>query len=125
MIYQSTRNELVEIIQLLEKDESSWTSHFKKALIAFDNENYQLCGEIILSGSGGMGSLNDLVLGQSVDRNGAFQWKQNHIEINEQFQSLLGSLYAFSHNLRKAVNKFKNGNASELARTPHKTRRPF
>ena len=113
------------MIDLLEEDGSNWAIHFKKALLAFESGDYQRCSQIILSGSGGMGSLNDLILGQTQDQYGAFQWKSDHKETNQRFQYLLDSLYGFSHGLKKAANKFKNENASKLARTPHKTRRPF
>lgn len=59
---------------------------------------------VILSGSGGMGSLNDLVLGQSRDASGNFQWKDGYGAMNEQFQRLFESLYAFAHTYRRAAS---------------------
>ncbi|MCW8357053.1 hypothetical protein N5P32_14550 [Marinomonas pontica] len=104
-MYDKTRKDLILIIVLLEKDESRWSQFFQKALAAFDGGEYQRCAETILSGSGGMGSLNDLVLGQTTDKNGKFQWKPSHEEINNQLQELLSSLYAFAQGMRRIANK--------------------
>ncbi|PYF83110.1 MULTISPECIES: hypothetical protein [Marinomonas] len=104
-MYDKTRKDLILTIVLLEEDESRWSQFFQKALAAFDDGEYQRCAETILSGSGGMGSLNDLVLGQTTDKNGKFQWKPNHEEINNQFQELLSSLYAFAQGMQRIANK--------------------
>jgi len=93
------------MIELLENDGSRWSQFFQKALGAFDNSDYHRCSETILSGSGGMGSLNDLILGQTTDLNGKFKWKPNHEEVNSKYQELLSSLYAFSQSVRRAANK--------------------
>ncbi|MNP82658.1 hypothetical protein D3C76_1813750 [compost metagenome] len=43
--------------------------------------------EYLLSAYGGMGSLNDLILGQNyVD--GTLSWKPGHVELNEKFIEL-------------------------------------
>ncbi|WP_091390604.1 DUF6966 domain-containing protein [Microbulbifer marinus] len=104
-MYDKTRKELILMIELLENDENRWAQFFKKALAFFDNGEYQRCAETILSGSGGMGSLNDLVLAQTTDQHGKFQRKPNYEEINNQYQELLSSLYAFSRGMRRAANK--------------------
>ncbi|WP_067654266.1 DUF6966 domain-containing protein [Ferrimonas marina] len=104
-MYGQTRKDLIQMIELLEEDDTRWSQFFQRALVAFDNGEYRRCAEIILSGSGGMGSLNDLVLGQTTDQHGKFQWKLNHEEINSKYQELLSSLYAFSRGIRRAANK--------------------
>lgn len=104
-MYDSTHKDLTLIIELLENESQHWSAFFKKALVAFENGDYIRCGDIILSGSGGMGSLNDLVLGQSSDENGNFQWKPNYKKLNDEFQKKLNSRYAFSRDIRHATNK--------------------
>ncbi|HEU0188086.1 MAG TPA: hypothetical protein VFR06_09365 [Gallionellaceae bacterium] len=104
-MYEKTGNELKLMIELLEKDESRCSKFFKKALAEFEHGEYQSCAETILSGSGGMDSLNDLVLGQTTDQNGKFQWKPGYEEMNDSYQELLSSLYAFSQGMRRAANK--------------------
>ena len=93
------------MIDLLEKDESRWSQFFQKALAAFEQTDYQRCAKIILSGSGGMGSLNDFVLGQTTDQNGKFQWKTGYEEMNKTYQELLNSLYSFARGVQRAANK--------------------
>lgn len=104
-MYEKTHQDLLAMIELLEKDESRWAQFFQKALAAFDRGEYLRCSEIILSGSGGMGSLNDLVLGQTTDQRGKFQWKQGYEEMNNSYQELLASLYAFAQGIRRAANQ--------------------
>jgi hypothetical protein len=43
--------------------------------------------EYLQSAYGGMGSFNDLILGQS-DENGVLCWKPGHVELNERFDEL-------------------------------------
>jgi len=107
-MYYNTEKDLKSMIELLEKDESRWSQFFQKALAAFESGEYQQCAEIISSGSGGMGSLNDLVLGQTADSNGKFQWKPGYEEMNNSYQELLSSLYAFAQGMRRAANKRVN-----------------
>ncbi|MGP9684632.1 DUF6966 domain-containing protein [Halomonas sp. AOP25-F1-15] len=104
-MYEKTRKDLLAMIELLENDDSRWSQFFQKALAAFDQGEYLRCSEIILSGSEGMGSLNDLVLGQTTDRGGKFQWKPGYEEMNNSYQELLSSLYAFAQGIRRAANK--------------------
>ncbi|WP_133406890.1 DUF6966 domain-containing protein [Parashewanella tropica] len=104
-MYEKTKADLRAIIALLDSENSAWSIHFKRALSALEAGEYYHSGRIILSGSGGMGSLNDLVLGQSVDQNGKFSWKPNHKELNSKYQELLDSLYGFARNIQRAANK--------------------
>ncbi|WDE10868.1 DUF6966 domain-containing protein [Thalassomonas haliotis] len=107
-MYDKTRKDLEAMIELLENDGSRWSLFFQKAMVAFEQGEYQHCGEIILSGSGGMGSLNDLVLGQTKGEDGKFQWKKGYEEINNSYQELLSSLYVFAQGMRHAANKRVN-----------------
>jgi hypothetical protein len=94
------------MIVLLKSDGcSGWTSFFQRALYLLEQGRPAECGRHILSGSGGMGSLNDLVLGQGHDQYGQFQWKDGYKDLNAKYQELLNRLYEFSHNIRKAANK--------------------
>ncbi len=91
------------MITLLDSDHCAWAEHFRKALSAYEREDYEHCSYIILSCSGGMGSLNDLVLGQSCDVNGNFKWKDGHLKMNEKFQQILENLYSFGHAYQAAT----------------------
>jgi len=95
-MYENTHKDLLKIIELLKKDKKHQVLLFENALLDFEEKNYKKCSKIILSGSKGMGSLNDLVLGQSIDKNGQFKWKDNYKEINNQYQELLKRLYSFA-----------------------------
>ncbi|MGH1470095.1 MAG: DUF6966 domain-containing protein [Cellvibrionaceae bacterium] len=106
-MYAKIEKDLRLMIELLKKDDSGWTQLFKKALIEFESDKYQLCASTILSGSGGMGSLNDLVLGQAVDEKGNFQWKTGYNEMNNSYQELLTSLYAFAQDIQRTTKKPK------------------
>jgi hypothetical protein len=109
-MYDQVREDIDEMISLLESDNSSWVQLFRKAKRAFDAQDYENCSSIILSGSGGMGSLNDLILGQGRDERGDFQWKDGYRELNDRFQVLLGRLYSFASDYRSAINaRSRNG----------------
>jgi len=54
-MYDRTRKDIIQMIELLEHDGSRWSQLFQKALFAFDNGEYLRCAETILSGSRGMG----------------------------------------------------------------------
>lgn len=52
------------MIFLLEEEKLDWwVKYFKCVLVVFDFNEFLNCVNIIMFGSGGMGSLNDLVLG--------------------------------------------------------------
>ena len=103
-MYDKTKRNLIDIIQLLENDNPpwiGWIKFFKKALNEFEKGNYKEFASIIKSGSGGMGSLNDIVLGQSKDENGNFIWNNDAKKLNEQFLSNLEALYEFAFHVKK------------------------
>lgn len=96
-MYIQVKMDLEQIIELLEKERSNRFRLFIQAQKAFDEDDFQLCSGIILSGNGGVGSLNDLVLGQRRDEQGNFGWEDGYQELNDNFQALLCRLYEFSH----------------------------
>ncbi|KID56569.1 hypothetical protein JF50_11570 [Pseudoalteromonas luteoviolacea] len=101
-MHENIRVQLTEMIFLLEAENSDWwVKHFKHALSAFDSNEFLNCANIIMSGSGGLGSLNDLVLGQTTNAKGEFCWKANADELNQKYMHLLGELYAFSKSVQK------------------------
>lgn len=102
-MYENTLRDLKDIIGLLDGEKSHWADFFRKALSDFKRQEYRRCAETIVSGSGGMGSLNDLVLGQTTDQNGRFQWKEGHREINDSYQRLLERLYLFAYGMRRST----------------------
>lgn len=95
-MYDQAQSDLDEIIVLLEADANSWARLFRQARIAFAEEDYKACGSVILSGSGGMGSLNDIVLGQGRNATGEWVWKPGYQELNNKFQVVLARLYSFA-----------------------------
>lgn len=100
-MYEQVQCDLDEIIVLLQEDGNSWVRLFKLAKQAFAQADYKTCGSIILSGSGGMGSLNDIVLGQGHTASGEWNWKPGYEELNDKFQVLLGRLYSFADNVSR------------------------
>jgi hypothetical protein len=100
-MYDQVQRDLDEIIVLLQEDGSSWLRLFKLAKQAFEQADYDSCGSIILSGSGGMGSLNDIVLGQGHDASEEWGWKPGCQELNDKFQVLLGRLYTFAEKVSR------------------------
>lgn len=89
------------MITLLKSDGCmGWADFFKEAYDLLDRGMAAECGRHIKSGCGGMGSLNDLILGQGQDERGQFQWKSGYQELNERYQELLASLYEFAQRVR-------------------------
>ncbi|WP_446739925.1 DUF6966 domain-containing protein [Pseudomonas sp. TH31] len=71
----------------------------RKARTLLVNADYRGI-EYLLSAYGGMGSLNDLVLGQeSVD--GVFAWKPGYVELNEAFDLLRGQAATLANAIRR------------------------
>ena len=98
---RQAREKLLEIINLLRSEgEDGWTRFFSAALEAYDRGAFSECADIILSGCGGMGSLDDLVLGQTMMRDGSFAWKHGAARTNEIFQRLIGELRSFALDVR-------------------------
>ncbi|MGL4824329.1 MAG: DUF6966 domain-containing protein [Plesiomonas shigelloides] len=78
---------LDELASVLESDGNThWSGWMQKARARLLNSDFSGI-EYLLSAYGGMGSLNDLILGQSY-KNGIFEWKPGHVELNEKFKAL-------------------------------------
>lgn len=103
MPYSQTEDDLKNMIKLLRSDGwDSWASFFGQALSMLNSGNAGACAEKIMSGSGGMGSLNDIVLGQIKGPRGEFKWADNAKELNDRYQELLESLHAFSAAVKRS-----------------------
>jgi hypothetical protein len=92
---------LEQLAVLLESDgDDHWSQWIRKARALLVNTDYRGI-EYLLSAYGGMGSLNDLVLGQgSVD--GVFAWKPGYVELNEAFDLLRGQAATLANAIRRA-----------------------
>jgi len=62
---------------------SSWMREARTRLLHSDASGITY----LLSAYGGMGSINDLVLGQCYE-GGRFSWKPGYVELNEKFEQL-------------------------------------
>ncbi|KII33776.1 DUF6966 domain-containing protein [Pseudomonas fluorescens] len=78
---------LDQLAAMLESDgDTHWSLWMRKARARLmDSDNSGI--EYLQSAYGGMGSFNDLILGQS-DENGVLCWKPGHVELNERFDEL-------------------------------------
>ncbi|MCP1518682.1 hypothetical protein J2Y74_002992 [Pseudomonas migulae] len=78
---------LDQLATVLESDGNThWSLWIRKARALLLDSDYSGI-EYLRSAFGGMGSLNDLILGQSSD-NGVLCWKPGHVELNERFDEL-------------------------------------
>ena len=106
MPYEETQRDLEEMISLLMADGlKHWADFFSRALSLLQSDKIADCGIHILSGSGGMGSLNDIVLGQGENAEGQFEWKPGYEELNKRYMALLNRLYKFSHQARRSAQE--------------------
>lgn len=91
---------LDELAAILERDgERHWRTWMLQAKARLEQSDYAGI-EYLLGAYGGMGSLNDLVLGQTL-ANGRFAWKAGHIELNER----LGVLRSKAWELAQAIKR--------------------
>ncbi|MHC8395377.1 DUF6966 domain-containing protein [Pseudomonas sp. LB3P93] len=92
---------LDQLATVLESDGAThWSQWMRKARTHLINSDYYGI-EYLLSAYGGMGSLNDLVLGQSrVD--GVFTWKHGYVELNEKFDALRREAAALANSIKRA-----------------------
>jgi hypothetical protein len=78
---------LDQLVAILESDGdthwSLWMRKVRARLMDFDYSGIKY----LRSAYGGMGSFNDLILGQSYE-NGVLCWKPGHVELNEKFYEL-------------------------------------
>jgi hypothetical protein len=78
---------LDQLAAMLESDgDTHWSLWMRKARARLMDSDYSGI-EYLKSAYGGMGSFNDLILGQS-DENGVPCWKPGHVELNERFDEL-------------------------------------
>ena len=77
---------LDELASVLEGDGethwANWVRSVRAQLLGADDSGV----ERLLAAYGGMGSLNDVALGQS-EKDGVFTWKPGHIQLNEKFSA--------------------------------------
>lgn len=92
---------LEQLAELLERDGdqhwSRWMRTARARLLDGDPDAIRY----LLSAYGGMGSFNDLILGQRYDSNG-FSWKPGYAELNQRFDDLRGEAYDLAQRVRKA-----------------------
>jgi hypothetical protein len=78
---------LDQLAIVLESDGNThWSLWLRKARARLMDSDYSGI-EYLQSAFGGMGSLNDLILGQNYV-GGVFSWKPGHVELNEKFIEL-------------------------------------
>jgi len=87
--------ELIQVLNdieaVLQKDESKWQESISRANNRIKNSDYSGI-ELLLSYYGGMGSFNDLIIGQH-SVNGKFEWKDNSKENNKKLETLRSKAY--------------------------------
>lgn len=90
---------LEDLVLLLEQDgESHWRNWIMEARNRILSSDYAGI-EHLLKAYGGMGSFNDLVLGQNTV-NGIFQWKAHHIELNCQLDRLRTNAWQLANSIK-------------------------
>ncbi|MBV7574618.1 hypothetical protein KW846_18090 [Pseudomonas sp. PDM32] len=92
---------LAQLAIVLESDgDTHWSFWMRKARALLLDSDYSGI-EYLLSAYGGMGSLNDLILGQSyVD--GVLSWKPGHVELNEKFTELRNNAQQFANAIKRS-----------------------
>jgi hypothetical protein len=90
---------ITETVAVLESDGEAhwcaWLIRIRSSLEAGDTYG----ARELLSGYGGMGSFNDLVLGQAT-QNGQFAWKPNAEELNKRFDGLRSEMWQVANQIR-------------------------
>lgn len=78
---------LNQLAAILESDgDTHWSLWMRKARARLLDSDYSGI-TYLLSAYGGMGSFNDLILGQS-NAGDAISWKPGHVELNKKFDKL-------------------------------------
>ena len=95
---------LAEIIELLESDgEQHWSKWMRQSRARLVNSDYSGIKHL-LSAYGGMGSFNDLVIGQCYE-NDQFRWKEGHIEKNNRLAELRSKAWEMADVMRRESSK--------------------
>ncbi|MCR6663799.1 MAG: hypothetical protein NVV60_11825 [Luteimonas sp.] len=93
---------LEELAKLPESDgDRHWSAWMRRAKLRLENLDYS-GAEYLLSAYGGMGSFNDLILGQT-QINGQFAWKAGHIELNDRFDELRYKASGLARRIKRSV----------------------
>ena|SRR5690348_9237122 len=101
----STIKELIETLdelaEVLDSDGASrWSSWMRTSAQRLGNGD--LSGvEHLLRAYGGMGSINDLILGQTT-QNGSFAWKPDYVALNERFEALRSKAWQLAQHIRRS-----------------------
>ncbi len=87
------------LIELLDADgETHWRNWLSDSLAALEEKDPR--GALHLRDAyGGMGSFNDLIVGQREDENG-FSWAPHSAEANEELERLRGQAYSLAMEFR-------------------------
>jgi len=98
---QELLNTLEELAQLLESDgDHNWSLWMRTAARRLGSGDRSAV-EHLLRAYDGMGSINDLVLGQT-SRDGLFAWKPGYITLNERFESLRGKAWHLAQEIKRS-----------------------
>jgi hypothetical protein len=98
---------LKKIISVLDKyEEKNWNTLIKKAYSCILNSDFYGI-ELLISAYGGMGSFNDLIIGQSYI-NGVFSWKPGACEANTELDELRSKAYNLAYDIKREVNTTKD-----------------
>lgn len=98
---QELLNTLEELAQVLEGDgDHHWSLWMRTAARRLGRGD---CSgvEHLLRAYDGMGSINDLVLGQT-SRDGILAWKPGYIALNERFESLRGKAWHLAQEIKRS-----------------------
>ena len=91
---------LHQLAELLERDgDRHWSAWMRRAQTRLEKSDSSGV-DYLLSAYGGMGSFNDLILGQSSDA-GRFAWKDGHIELNERLDKLRSTAWQQALQIKK------------------------
>jgi len=92
---------LNELATILESDgEQHWRAWMLRARARLEQSDYSGI-EYLLGAYGGMGSFNDLVLGQTL-ANGRFAWRLGHIELNERLDVLRNKAWELAQAIKRS-----------------------
>lgn len=97
--------ELIDVLEALiftlECDsETFWCDRIRKACSRLLESDYSGI-EYLLDGYGGMGSFNDLVLGQSI-KDGVLVWTPSAIELNEKLQVMRNQAWELASAIKRS-----------------------